>query len=110
MSTNRGISHDEFVIKELKDPQIAAGYLSELLKDHTPGAQQRLLVGLHRMVKAHGMAATTERLGLSPAALYKALSPRGNPRLETLLGILHSLGLCLTAEPQRKAKPRKRAA
>jgi probable addiction module antidote protein len=34
--------------------------------------------------------------GVTREALYKALSPSGDPRLSTLLGVMKALGLKLT--------------
>jgi len=106
-NANRGISHEEYLIEQLKDPEYAAAYLSELFKDSDDGAQERILVGLHRMAKAHGISNITGRLGLSPAALFRALSPNGNPRMGTLLGVLREMGLSLKAVPQKVPRQRR---
>ena len=41
------------------------------------------------------MASVAERAGIPRESLYRALSPRGNPTLKTLLALLHATGLRL---------------
>lgn len=48
-----------------------------------------------------GMAALAEKTGLSRETLYRTLSERGNPRLDTLTAILATFGLRLTVRPRR---------
>ena len=45
------------------------------------------------------MAALAERAGLSRETLYRTLSDKGNPRLETLTAILAAFGLRLAVAP-----------
>ena len=47
------------------------------------------------IVRARGMTEVAREAGLSREALYKALSPAGNPTLATLLGVTKVLGLRL---------------
>ena len=49
-----------------------------------------------------GMAALAERTGLSRETLYRTLSEKGKPRLETLVTILEAFGLRIAAAPARK--------
>ena len=49
-----------------------------------------------------GMAALADKTGLSRETLYRTLSERGNPRLDTLAVILAAFGLRLTVQPARK--------
>ena len=49
-----------------------------------------------------GMAALADKTGLSRETLYRTLSDRGNPRLDTLAAILAAFGLRLTVQPARK--------
>jgi probable addiction module antidote protein len=59
-----------------------------------------------------GMAALAERTGLSRETLYRTLSDKGNPRLDTLVTILHAFGLRLSVAPvpKRTRRVRVRAA
>lgn len=53
-----------------------------------------------------GMAVLAEKTGLSRETLYRTLSDRGNPRLDTLSAILAAFGLRLTVRPTRARAPR----
>lgn len=47
---------------------------------------------------AGGMAALAEKTGLSRETLYRTLSQKGNPRLDTLTTILAAFGLRLSVQ------------
>jgi probable addiction module antidote protein len=51
---------------------------------------------LLRTMSARGMSAIAERAGLDRESLYKALAPGAKPRYDTVLKVLHSLGVKLT--------------
>lgn len=48
------------------------------------------------VARAQGMTQVAKDAGVSREALYRALSPEGDPRLSTFFGVLRSLGLKLT--------------
>jgi len=56
-----------------------------------------------------GMAVLAERTGLSREALYRTLSDKGNPRLDTLVAILRAFGLRIAVAPAPKRTRRARA-
>jgi len=91
------------------DHEIAV-YLEGMLEDGDP----RLIpIALRTVAEAvGGMAALATRTGLSRETLYRTLSPKGNPRLDTLSAILDAFGLRLAVAPKSKrpTKPRNRAA
>jgi probable addiction module antidote protein len=51
------------------------------------------------VARSQGMAAIAAKTGLSRESLYRALSPKGNPRLSTLVEVLAALGLRLSVVP-----------
>jgi probable addiction module antidote protein len=59
-----------------------------------------------------GMAALADRTGLSRETLYRTLSDKGNPRLDTLAAILQAFGLRFAVAPvlERRRRARGRAA
>ena len=63
------------------------------------------------IARARGMTEVARGAGVTREALYKAFSPKGDPRLTTLLGALTTLGFKLSAQKTTVAekKPRKRA-
>ncbi len=96
--------HDEAVVELLRDdPQFAEAYLSAALAEaDEPGGREALLAALRQIAEAQGMAQVAERAGLPRESMYRVLSPKGNPRLETLLAVVAALGLRLDV---RSAQP-----
>ena len=99
MKSKPSISHDEAIIKELRaSSEFAAEYLREAL-ENAGDEPQVLLIALRRIAEARGGIAKVARLaGIERESLYRALSPRGNPRLSTLVAVTKAVGLRLTVE------------
>ncbi len=89
--------HDEAMVELLReDPRFADEYLATALAEaEQPGGQQALLRALRHVAQAQGMENIAQRSGMARESLYRALSPKGNPRLETLLAVLSAAGLRL---------------
>jgi probable addiction module antidote protein len=49
-----------------------------------------------RETRTIGMTQLAAQSGVTREALYKALSPTGDPRLSTFLGVIKALGIKLT--------------
>ncbi|MDI1260251.1 addiction module antidote protein [Aquabacterium sp.] len=97
--------HDDAVVEMLKaDPEFADDYLAAALEEAgEPGGQAALLAALRHIAEAQGMAAVAERAGIPRESLYRALSPRGNPTIKTLLAVLGAAGLHLAVSRQGRA-------
>jgi probable addiction module antidote protein len=90
----------------LKSQAEIAEYMEAMLAD---GAARAVPVALRTVADAvGGMAALAEKTGLSRETLYRTLSEKGNPRLDTLTAILAAFGLRLSVQPD-KPRPRRRA-
>jgi probable addiction module antidote protein len=98
MKSKASISHDEAVIRELRDnPAFAVEYLKAALDE--ADEPEVLLVALRRIAEARGgVAKVAKAAGLERESLYRALSARGNPRLSTLVAVTRAVGLRLTVE------------
>jgi probable addiction module antidote protein len=90
-------SNDAMMVEMLKeDPAFANEYLAAALDEaDAPDGQAALLTALRHIAEAQGMAAVAERAGIPRESLYRALSPRGNPTIKTLLAVLAAAGLHL---------------
>ncbi|MCA9996843.1 MAG: putative addiction module antidote protein [Anaerolineales bacterium] len=77
----------------LDSEEMIAEYLTAALEDENPDV---FLVALADVAKARGMSAVAEGAGLGRESLYKALAPGAKPRYDTVLKVLHSLGVKLT--------------
>ncbi len=74
----------------LDDDQVIAEYLTAALEDPNPDV---FLSALGHVAKARGMGAIAERSGLGRESLYKAFAPGAKPRYDTVLRVLHGLGV-----------------
>ena len=91
-------SHDLTMVKLLQDdPSFADDYLAACLEEiNEPGGQEALLMALRQIAEARGMSTIAQEAGIQRESLYKALSPKGNPTLKTLLAVLQSMGMTLS--------------
>ena len=69
-----------------------AAYLEAAFEDGDPGL---IAAALGDIARAKGMTQIATQAGVTREALYKALSPTGDPRLSTFLGVLKALGITL---------------
>ena len=96
MSTVRDKSYFTSLEAALTDPAEAAAYIDAAMELDDPAA---LLVALRHVAKAHGMAEVARRADVGDKTLFKALSDKGNPTLETVNKVLHAIGLRLSVAP-----------
>lgn len=97
MKRKPSISHDDAVIRELRDnPRFAVEYLKAALEEDSE--PRVLLIALRRVVQARGIAKIAKTAGVERESLYRALSKHGNPRLSTLAAVTKAVGLRLTVE------------
>jgi probable addiction module antidote protein len=66
--------------------------------EEAPEDAAYIAAALGDVARAQGMTRLAKRTGLTRTGLYKALSKEGNPSLDTVLKVLHVLGLRLTAK------------
>lgn len=87
--------YEEDLVEQLKDTEFATEYLNASLEDSDEGSDERFLIALRQVAKAHGMTAVSEKSGMARQAMYRALSESGNPELSSLRAVLDALGLRL---------------
>jgi probable addiction module antidote protein len=100
----RSRTHDE-AMAELhhSDPVLALDVINAILED---GDQVELLVVLRQLAQAFGgVQAVAEQAHLNPTQLYRTLSPKGNPALNSLTAILKAMGLRLAVQPLASSIP-----
>ena len=74
----------------LDSDEAIAEYLTAALEDSNPDV---FLAAVSDVAKARGMATIAKESGLGRESLYKALAPGAKPRYETILKVLHGLGV-----------------
>ena len=77
----------------LTTPERQLGYLEAAFEDGDPAL---IAAAIGDIARARGMAKVAANAGVTRRALYKALTPAGDPRLSTLMGVLRALGLSLS--------------
>ena len=94
----RSRPHDDAMAELYRnDPTFALEVVNGILED---GDQAELLIVLRQMAEAFGgVQAVAEQAHLNPTQLYRTLSPKGNPALNSLLAILKAMGLRLAVQP-----------
>jgi probable addiction module antidote protein len=80
--------------EHLRTPAEMRAYLAAILEE--PGADEKLIAAaLGDIARAHGMMKVARDSGVTREALYRALSPGGNPSFGTILKVTKALGLKL---------------
>ena len=77
----------------LSTPSRIAAYLEAAFEEGDPAL---IATALGDIARAKGMTQLAAEAGVTREALYKALSPTGDPRLSTFLGVVKALGIKLT--------------
>lgn len=98
----RGVtSHHASELAELRaDRGLAVEYLKAALADlEDEDDRGGALLALRTVAEAcGGLAVVAKEAGITREALYRTLSPTGNPTLKTLLAVLKTVGLRLSVE------------
>lgn len=100
------VSHHEAEVAELRnDRELAVEYLKAAMESlDNPDDRAAGLLALRTVVEAYGgLGAVAAEAGISRESLYRALSPKGNPTLKTLLAVLKTVGMRLSVEPEHHA-------
>lgn len=80
----------------LDGEETIAAYLSAALEDPNPDV---FLAAVRDVARARGMSQLAKDAGLGRESLYKALTPGAKPRYDTILKLLHALGVKLSVSP-----------
>ena len=98
MKDKLSVSQDEVMVKRLRrSPAFAPECLKAAIEDTEE--PQVLLLALRQIAEAQGgIAKVAKATGIERESLYRALSPRGNPRLSTLFAVTRAMGLTLTVK------------
>ena len=76
----------------LDNEETIAEYLTAALEDDNPDV---FLSAIADVAKVRGMSQLAKNAGLGRESLYKALAPGAKPRYDTVLKVLHGLGVKL---------------
>ena len=103
-----GVSHHEREIEELRKDREYAVAMESLDNPEERGGG---LLALRAVAEAYGgLGAVAAQAGISRESLYRALSPKGNPTLKTLIAVLKTVGLRLSVSQEQQAHARQKKA
>ncbi len=91
----------DYVKDKLKDPEEAISYLNTALEEYEKDQDtEAFLLALRTVAEARGgITELAGKTNLNRQHLYRTLSNKGNPRLNTLETVLHGLGFRLSIVP-----------
>ncbi len=98
MRRKKSVPYEDGLMKRLKDPEYAAGYLESCMNDKEGNTEELFLTALRDVAKAFGFTQIAQKSHLGRESLYKALSKKGDPRLSTLTSVLDVIGLKLSIQ------------
>lgn len=99
---NMSGSFDDYVVNQLRDdPEFAAIYLNEAFATMDDPTERAVsLLAIRHVAEAYGgLRKVAEEADISRESLYRALSPKGNPTLNTLLAVTKAMGMRLSVQP-----------
>jgi probable addiction module antidote protein len=96
MSKTKTTRYD--VAEHLRAPEEMAAYLEACLEE-SRGDASFVAKALGDIARAKGMSQVARDAGLSRESLYKALSGERSPGFDTILKVVHALGIELHAAP-----------
>ena len=87
----------EFDMAEhLDSDQAIAEYLTIVLEENDPA---EFAHALGTIARARGMTEVARASCLTREALYKALRPTSHPRFDTIMKVVHAMGLQINVQP-----------
>ena len=86
--------------EHLDSEEDIAIYLTLALEENDPA---ELVHALKTVARARGMTEVARASGVTREALYKALRPTSQPRFDTIMKVIHSLGLKISVQPAAHA-------
>ena len=93
-------SYKDDLLKALTDPEEAREYLNAALEDENP---EVFLLALRDVVEANStMSELARATNRNRESLYKTLSEKGNPQLNSVRSILTNLGFKLAVDTKNQ--------
>ncbi len=87
--------------KYLENDEAIAAYMTDALETGDPAF---VADALGVVARARGMSDVARAAGVSRESLYRALSADGSPKFETVLRVMHALGLRFSVNPARRKR------
>ncbi len=85
----------------LDSPEMIAAYLTEALESND---QALITKAIGNVARSRGMTDVAEKAGVSRENLYRALRGDVKPEFDTIIKVIHALGINLVAQPQNTSR------
>lgn len=94
---------NDYLIEDLKDPEIAQRYLQEILNEYYNDKDIDLFLHcLKPLIQSRGSVAKfAEKAGINRTYLYKIFNHKVKPEFHTLVNILDKLGFEFTVKTKK---------
>ena len=96
MKKKPSVDYQEYLIEQLRDPAHALEYLQAALEESD--MPEVFMLALRNVAAARGFTKLAKDTELNRESLYRMLSKKGNPSLNSLHALLDSLGFRLSVE------------
>lgn len=98
----KSVKYQKYLIESLKDPGEAVEYLNAALQE---GEIHVFLLALRNVAQARGgMTKLAKQSKMNRENLYRMLSTKGNPELQSLESLLDAMGFKLSVEAKQGAR------
>lgn len=88
-----------------ENPEEIEPYIAKIFEDYAEtGNSAALLASLRVIAKVKGLSTLAKETGMTRQGLQKALSEKGNPRLDNINSIMNALGYRLIPRKKQKLK------
>ena len=103
------VSHQDFLIQSLRDPELASAYLNAALEEED---RRAFCLALKNVLDAQGgISHFARKTKINRVSLHQMLSKKGNPGFDNILRLLQSAGVrFLVTSNSASKQPHKKAA
>ena len=95
------------ILDYLDNEKSIAAYLQVALEENNPSG---FVVAIGDVVRARGINAMAEEMGVSREGLYKSFSGKRKPNIETVFNALDKLGMQIVIQPKSNSTRKRKAA
>lgn len=92
--TKKSVKYKDWLIPQLENKKRAVAYLNEAILDYeNHGKSEIVMLAFSHVIKAHGgISVVAKKTKLNRQTLYRTLSGKRNPGLDTILKLIQALG------------------
>ena len=95
------------ILDYLDNEKSIAAYLQVALEENNPSG---FVVAIGDAIRARGINAMAEEMGVSREGLYKSFSGKRKPNIETVFNALDKLGMQVVIQPKSNSTRKRKAA